>query len=108
MGRPKGSKKNPFDALSAEWRQEVDAMGNDEEAVRAAVARLALNESALREAEKADEDLAQKKEVVKIAMEPYSSVYKTNKLKMRYLRAHLESNGKDSGDAGLEDREGEE
>jgi hypothetical protein len=109
MGRPKGSKNgtskaksNPFDALPQDWRDEIDALGNDEQTVRDRIAKVTLDNAALKEAEENDGDLQEKKNAVKAAMESYSPHYKQHKLMVGYLRRHLDSNGKSTGDSGID------
>jgi hypothetical protein len=109
MGRPKGSKNgvrkaksNPFDSLPQDWRDEIDALGNDEKAVRDRIAKTTLDNAALKEAEENDGDLQEKKAAVKAAMESYSPHYKQHKLMVGYLRQHLDNNGKSTGDSGLD------
>jgi len=107
MGRPKGSKnksqKNPFDALSQDWRDAMDALGNDEKALRDQIAKVSLDNAALREAQKEDQDLAEKKAKVASAMESYTPHYKAHKLMVAYLRNRLGDIGKDTGDSGFEE-----
>jgi hypothetical protein len=107
MGRPKGSKNGvrksngPFDALAPEWKEMVDALGQDEAKVRDLIAKTTLDNAALKEAEENDGDLQEKKEVLKAAMESYRPHYKQHKLMIKYLRHHLDSNGKRTGETGL-------
>lgn len=90
--------KDPFKDLSQDFKDTVDALGNDEVSARKMIAEIALNNAALVEAQLADEDLAEKKEAVRMAMESYTPSYKAFKTQISYIRAHLASNGKSSGE----------
>jgi hypothetical protein len=102
-GRPK---KNPFEGLPESWREEIDALGNNESALRDRIAKVALDNAALKGAEKEDQDLNAKKEEVKTARSMYTEGYKAHKLMIDYLRAQLRANGKPCGESGVvEDKE---
>jgi len=105
MGRPKGSKnknqKNPFESISG-FVDEIDALGNDEAALRDRIAKVTLDNAALREAEKADQDLAKCREATKVAFEVYGDGYKAQSMMLDYIRARLAEIGKPNGDSGLD------
>lgn len=96
MGRKKGSfnknKKNPFDALEQEWKDRLNVM--DEVTIRKEISKVALDQVALMQAKKEDEDLKAKQEAYKIASEVYREGTKTNKLKVEYAKSVLDSQGK--------------
>ena len=90
MGRPKKD-KDPFADLDSEFRDSV-ATG-DVAKIRDLIAQTALNQQALEQAQEDDEDLAEKKETVKYAMEPYNDGKRANKLKIKYCRQVLGDKG---------------
>jgi len=108
MGRPRGSKnknqKNPYESIKS-FCEDVDVLGNDEAALRDRIAKVSLDNAALREAEKADEDLAKMREQVKVAFEPYKDAYKAQGLMLSYLRSRLGEIGKPNGESGLKESE---
>lgn len=98
----KGSKteKNPFDALDPEIKAKIE--GSDDEQIKAIVAEVAMNQAALMERKKADQDLKEKREALKLASEGYTEGTKRNKQVITYARVILSARGKEHGDSGLE------
>lgn len=90
-GRPKKSVYDKLKDVDMEFVYEVQDMGREEIKLRAA--QVAFNESENRRAEKADEDLAAKKEAVKDASLQYRTSTKANTLRISYLKELLDSKG---------------
>lgn len=80
---PRGPKKSKFDDLPEDWKDKL-ASANLEE-LKAEVASVAKNEFLNQAVMKADQDLNEKKDAVKVASSGYREVTKMNKLKLGYL-----------------------
>lgn len=96
MGRPKGPKKDKFDALPEEFRDMVAGM--TEEAIRAKIAQVALDQEELMKAKEGDTDLADKVEAAKLASEVYRDGTKMNRLRIQFCKRVLEDTGKAAGE----------
>lgn len=83
MPRPKKEKKNKFDALPEDWKDRVGSANLDE--LKAEVAVVAKQEFLNQAVMKADQDLNEKKDAVKVASAGYREVTKLNKLKLAFL-----------------------
>lgn len=94
MGRGK-SKKDPYAALSTEERDAIASMKDEE--IHARIAKAAMDQGALEDAQKNDGDLQEKKSAVKYAMEPYRDGKKRLKTLVKYSRSILDARGKESG-----------
>lgn len=93
MGRPKGSKnKSDFDLLSGDFKDGV-AQSSPEQ-VRDRIAQIAMDEANNQKLKADDQDLADKKEQVKLAAEGYVEATKQNKLKIKFAMQVLEDKGK--------------
>jgi hypothetical protein len=86
------SKKNPFEDLDPEFKETVEAMSDED--IKKKISEVAINEHENRSAMKADMDLAEKKEIAKLAGEQYAEATKANRLRISYAYAVLESRGK--------------
>lgn len=94
-------KKDPFSIIPEEFKDAV--AGGDEAGIRDRIAKCALDDEALRKAQKDDLDLSNLKEQVKLANEPYKEGFKMNRLKVQFCQRVLEDKGKEAGDSGLEE-----
>jgi hypothetical protein len=103
MGRPK-KVKDPFDLLDGDEKNAIENSSDEE--LQKRIAEVAMNDAALADAMKKDFDLQQKKDAVKVAMEPYRDAKKANKQRIAYARLLLDARGKPNGDSGLDDRTG--
>lgn len=93
---PRGrKKKDPFDMLSTEERDGIASMNDDE--IRNRIAKAAMDQAALEEARKLDQDLAEKTEAKKYAEAPYREGRKRLKQLVSYSRQLLDARGKESG-----------
>lgn len=102
MPRGKKQKKDPFADLPSDFCDAV--AGSDEAEIKSRLAKVTLDDEALRAAQKDDEDLQGLKATLKIAMEPYREAYKTTRLKIKYMRQVLGDKGKPNGDSSLQSR----
>src|SRR6266404_4959877 len=93
MGRRPGSKnkKNKFDGLSTEFKSSVDSISKEELQVRLAEVAKALELNAA--TQKADPDLAEKKQAVKDAGAGYGEQKKELRLKADFLIVALSDKG---------------
>jgi hypothetical protein len=78
------AKKNKFDDLNEDWKKHVEGL-SDLESLKTEVATVAKQEFLNQSTMKADQDLNEKKDAVKVASSGYREVTKTNKLKLAYL-----------------------
>ena len=99
MGRPK-KEKNPFADLPVEFVDEMSMAS--ESSIRERIAKVSLDDVALREAQAEDQDLAEKKEQAKLASEPYRLGFKANRLKIEFMKQVLQDKGKAVGSSGLD------
>lgn len=86
------AKKNPFEDLDEEWMSAVAGSTVDE--INARIAELAKAQEENLAAQKADGDLAEKKEAVKFASENYRENTKGYKTRMKYIMQILGDKGK--------------
>lgn len=95
MGRPKGvkNKKSKFDDLSPEFKSSID--GASKEDLQSKLAEVAKNLELNSAAQKADPDLAAKKQAVKDAGAGYAEAKKAQRLKAEYLIVALSDKGDD-------------
>lgn len=100
----KAKAKDPFELVPSDFKEGIESAKDEE--IRARIAETAMNDAALSEAKKKDQDLKDMREKVKYANEPYSTGAKANKQRIAYARLILEARGKDAGDSGLDDRTG--
>lgn len=84
--------KDPFDALSEEFKDLMESASP--EVLTDTIAKVAMADADLRKAQEEDEDLAAKKEQVKLASEPYREGFKLNRLKIKFMKQILEDKGK--------------
>jgi len=83
--------KDPYKDLPPEFKEAIPSM--DVVDIRKTVAKVALDQAELNIAQKADQDLADKKEIAKEAGAVYKESAKLNKLKISYCRSILENKG---------------
>lgn len=84
-------------------KDEKTAIENSsDEELNKRISDVAKNDAALSEAEKQDQDLAEKKAKVKSAREVYVDGHKANKQRIAKCREILSARGKDAGDAGVD------
>lgn len=88
---PKKEKKNKFDDLPQEWKDALDGASLEE--LKTKVADVAKTEVLNQSAMKADQDLNEKKELVKEASAGYRDLTKLNKLKLAYLTQMMADKG---------------
>lgn len=93
MGRKSFKSKDPWAGLSGEFRGSVDAADDDK--VREAISKAAMELVAMKEAKGLDVDLKAKQDEAREAGKVYAEVDKTCKLKIKYCRQILESRGRD-------------
>lgn len=91
MPQKKLAKKNPFDAISEDWRAALESASETE--VRAKISETALAEEENQDLKDQDQDLAAAKEQAKEAGAQYADATKINRLKIRYARQLLQSRG---------------
>lgn len=84
--------KDPFAELDPDFKNAVESMSEVE--LRHKIAEVAMNEADNKRLEKEDQDLAEKKELVKSAAEQYRSATKANVLRIGYCKSILEARGK--------------
>lgn len=95
MARPKGSKnKVAFDDLSEEFKTAIAQSSREE--VKNRIAEIAMAESNNQTMKAADQDLADKKEQVKLAAEGYVGKTKDHKLKIAYMMQVIGDKGGDT------------
>lgn len=95
MGRPKGAKnKVAFDDLSDEFKSAI--VGSSREQIKNRIAEIAMAEAENITTKAADQDLADKKEQVKLAAEGYVTKTKEHKLKIAYAMQVLNDKGGDT------------
>ncbi|MDE2103615.1 MAG: hypothetical protein KGL39_40630 [Patescibacteria group bacterium] len=87
-GRPR---KDPFADVPKEWIDAVASASADD--IRRRVAETALAEQSNLQAMRDDQDLAEKKEAVKLASEGYREATKVNTQKIRYAQQVLRDRG---------------
>lgn len=95
-GRPKKEKKD-FENISDEFKALVNSLESTD--IRVKISEVALNQLALNEAKKNDEDLKQKQEAAKDAMAMYVEGKKANSEKMLFCKMVLKGRGQRVGDA---------
>lgn len=100
MAKRGRKKAEPFASLPPEFKAAIEG-GSDVE-IRNKICETAMNQAALMEAMKLDQDLAEKKEAMKVASAQYREGTKANKEKIAYARFILDARGKPSGDSGID------
>lgn len=90
MGRPRKDKE-PFDDLSAEFKDAV--MGMDVVEIKKRVAEVALSQSEIMKAKKEDGDLIEKREIYREANAIYREATKSNKSKIDFCKMVLDGKG---------------
>lgn len=88
---PSKMKKNKFDDLPQDWKDALESSSLDE--LKSKVAEVAKTEFLNQSEMKADQDLNEKKELVKVASAGYREVTKLNKLKLSYLTQMMADKG---------------
>ncbi len=83
--------KDPFAALSNDFKDAVASMGQDELKTRFVETTKAELEN--QAAAKADQDLSRAKEQARVAAQPYSEQTKLNRLKTRFLVRAMADHG---------------
>jgi hypothetical protein len=78
----KMKQKDPFDDLDLAFKESIESMSPAE--INSRIAEWAKNQEQTKAAMKDDEDLAQKREIVKLAAEPYRDAIKANSLRIAY------------------------
>ncbi len=91
MPKPGRPKKAPFELLPPEFKDAIEQSSVDE--IKARIYQTAVESSALKKARKEDQDLADKKELVKEAGAVYSEGLKMNELKIEFAKIILEGKG---------------
>lgn len=99
--RGKQEKKDPFELAPQEFKDSVNAASDGE--INAKIAEVAMNDAALADAKKEDQDLTEKKGAVKEASRQYVEGRNANRAKIAYARDVLKARGKPSGDAGVDE-----
>lgn len=89
-GRPK---KDPFEDLPEDFKDAVTSASVNE--LKDKLSDVAKNEEANLAAKKADPDLAESKEAVKVASEGYREITKQNKLKRKFIIQQMALSGDD-------------
>lgn len=92
--------KDPFSELTAEERDALAAMTDDE--IRNRIAKAALDQEALESAMADDGDLKERKLAYDYAKEPYKTGKKRLKQFVKFGRQTLDSRGKESGTSPVE------
>jgi hypothetical protein len=93
MGRPPGSKKDPFDALDTDEKDKLAAMAPDD--IKGYIARVAMDQENLLKARDEDQDLQEKKEAASEAGAIYKEGSKRNRLRTKYAMRCLGDKGGD-------------
>jgi hypothetical protein len=83
--------KDPFEDLSQDFRDAVDAQTRDD--IKKTICQVTLDQLELDEAQKADEDYQNLKEQFREAGAVYRDGAKANKLKIKYAKMVLEGKG---------------
>jgi hypothetical protein len=84
-------KKDKYADLSDEFKDAI-AQGNPE-SIKQRVSSIAMQDVELRNAMKDDQDLADRKEQVAVASEPYREAFKMYKLQLEYCKKVLDDKG---------------
>ncbi len=92
MGRKAAGGKDPFEDLDREYKSAIESM--DEAGIRGRISEIAIAQAQLLDAMDDDLDLAEKKAQAKEAGAIYAEGTKANKLKIKYAKQMLESQGK--------------
>jgi hypothetical protein len=92
MPRGKG-KKNPFDALPEDFKNAIEGASAQQLSDR--LSDIAKSDELNLAAAKADEDLQNAKDQVKVCSESYREVAKMNKLKRKYIIQSMSDSGDD-------------
>jgi hypothetical protein len=95
--------KDPFDLLDEDLKDEISK--KSEGALREFVAKVALDEQALREAMKNDQALNEAKVAYSDAGAGYKDAFKTNKQKIKFASQVLTDQGKYAGQASVKQEE---
>lgn len=92
MGRKKKTqKKDQFEDLSEEFKTQI--VNSSREDIEHHLASVALQHMELKQAQKDDGDLAEKKAAYKAANEMYVEGFKTHKMKLEFMRRVLNDKG---------------
>lgn len=83
--------KDPFDALSQEYRDTIAAMSRED--IRGRIAQVAIDQAELMDAKTKDLDFQNAKEQAKEAGAVYREGTKMNKLKIEYAKRVLDDKG---------------
>jgi hypothetical protein len=100
MRGKKGTKKDRFADLDSDFKDTIANMKEPE--IRDRLAKLTLDQEALMELKKNDQDLAAKREQASEAGRVYREGTKRYKLAVAYARSILDAMGKPSGESGVE------
>lgn len=92
MAKQKKAPKDPYGAVSREWRDAVDAA--QEQEIKDKLAAVALDQQAVLDEKAADQDFQSKKSALKFAGEGYKERSKVHKLKIQYARRVLQGRGR--------------
>ncbi len=103
MARKFKGPKDPYEDLDGDFKDAVSSMKDEE--IRARIAKVAMDQQALEEAKKNDEDLKQRQDAVKVAMEPYREGKKACQLRIKFCRMVLDSRGQEAGTNPIEEKE---
>lgn len=87
----KATKKDKFDALDADFRDQVAAMSRKD--IREKIAQISIDNQELLDAKEKDTDLMKAKEQAKEAGEVYREGLKMNKLKIAFAKRVLDDKG---------------
>lgn len=80
-------KQERFELLGDEWRDNIKAKSSDE--IKDEIGKVATNSFTIKKAQKADQDLANLREQVKVANAQYADGLKVNDIKLEYMLEQL-------------------
>jgi hypothetical protein len=98
MGR-NFEEKDPFAALDQDFKDAIAGM--DEGEIRDRIAKISLDDAALKEAKSNDEDLKQVQSIAREAGAVYREGAKMNSLRIKFARRVLGDKAKYNGESGL-------
>lgn len=91
MGRPKKGPKDPFESLNSDFKDAVAQSSREE--IQHRIAEVAIYDADLRKKKKEDGHLKECAEAYKDASEIYREGFKSNKLKIEFMKRVLEDKG---------------
>jgi hypothetical protein len=86
-----GKPKDPFEDLTTDFKDAI--AGSSREEIERRIVKVVMDDVDLRKAKKDDQDLKEKQEAFKEASAIYRDGFKSNKLKIEYMKRVLDDKG---------------